>query len=111
MVDSLPSADVPPAGPDDDKAPPRPGYWQQIHVEFVAAMAVVVAVLSALGVIWLPQSGAYITVPEDLTVNVYGNLFSRVVETLEETHGGGTILQVAEDSVLLGHVGGWSSGP
>ena len=75
-------------------------------------MAVVVAVLSGpWRDLWLPQSGVHITVPEDLTVNVHGNLFSRVVETLEETHGGGTILQVAEDFVLLGHVGGWSSGP
>ena len=60
-------------------------------------MAAVVAVLSVLGVIWLPQSGAYPTVPEDLTVNVYGQDTFPVVETLEHTHGGGTVLQVAED--------------
>jgi hypothetical protein len=98
VVDNSPSADAPPAGPDDDEPPPRHRYWQQVHVEFVVAMVAVVAVLSVLGVIWLPQSGAYPAVPEDLTVNVYGsNVNYPVVEVLEQTQGGSTVLEVAED--------------
>ena len=100
MVDTSSSGEAP-AGSSADKPSPRHPYWQQVHIEFVAAMVAVVAALSVLGVIWLPQSGAYVTVPEDLTVNVYGQNTFPVVETLEQTHGGGTVLQVAEDTCTI----------
>ncbi|HXW80171.1 MAG TPA: hypothetical protein VEJ84_11775 [Acidimicrobiales bacterium] len=97
VADTSPSGEAP-SEPSDAKPPPRHPYWQQVHIEFVVAMVAVAAGLSVLGVIWLPQAGAYPSVPGDLTLSVYGTgLQGPVVETLEETHKGGTILQVAED--------------
>ncbi len=101
MVDTSSGGEAP-AGSSDGKPPPRHRYWQQVHIVFVVAMAAVVAALSVLGVVWLPQAGAYPTVPEGLTVSVYGNnVKNQVIETLEQTQGGGSVLEVAEDVPAL----------
>ncbi len=87
------------ASGDSQQGTERHPYWQQVHIELVIVLVLVVAALSVLGALWLPQEKGFPSVPEDLSVDIRATGVMAVTETLARTADGGSTLTIEQEDV------------